>query len=53
MFCAVHSATPTFTRYKSLLPDSGKSSKKLKYCGRKKLFTERKWDGISAEIAEK
>jgi hypothetical protein len=29
------------------------SAKKLKYSGRKKLFTERNWSGILAEIAEK
>jgi hypothetical protein len=29
------------------------SAKKLKYGGRKKLFTERNWNGILAEIADK
>jgi hypothetical protein len=29
------------------------SAKKLKYSGRKKLFTARNWSGTSMEIAEK
>jgi hypothetical protein len=37
----------------ALLPDRGKFPKKLKYNGRKKLFTVRIWSGALVEIAEK